>query len=79
MKRITAKEFDDKFESGEDVLEYCDTKKVRHPELEQKRVNVDFPVWMIKSLDHAAKELGVTRQSLIKVWLSEKLKDNASV
>ena len=58
---------------------YIFNAKIHHPELKQKRVNVDFPIWMIKSLDHAAKEPGVTCQSLIKVWLSEKLKDNASV
>ena len=74
MKRISADEVDGKLTSGEDVLEYCDTNAMRQPKLEQKRVNVDFPIWMIKGLDHAARELGVTRQSLIKFWLAEKLK-----
>ncbi|MBI5590332.1 MAG: CopG family transcriptional regulator [Deltaproteobacteria bacterium] len=71
---MPAGEFDRKFQSGEDMVAYCDTNTVRQPKLEQKRVNVDFPVWMIEGLDHAARELGVTRQSLIKFWLAEKLK-----
>jgi macrodomain Ter protein organizer (MatP/YcbG family) len=74
MKSITAEEFDKKFESGEDVLEYCDTNNIHQPELEQKRIDVDFPVWMINGLDHAARKIGVTRQSLIKFWIAEKLK-----
>ena len=57
---------------------YCDTNNIRQPKLEQKRVNVDFPAWMIKRLDHAARELGVTRQPLIKLWLAEKLKASMS-
>jgi hypothetical protein len=74
MKTITAKEFDEKFEAGEDVLEHCDQDNIRRPGLEQRRVNVDFPVWMIERLDQAARELGVTRQSVIKFWIAEKLK-----
>jgi hypothetical protein len=42
-------------------------------QLEQRRVNVDFPVWMIESLDREAARLGVPRQSLIKVWIAEQL------
>jgi hypothetical protein len=72
-KSITAKEFDKKFDSGEDVSEYLDMKKLEKPGQEQKRVNVDFPVWMIDSLDKEAKRLGVTRQSVIKFWIAEKL------
>lgn len=74
MKTITAKEFDKKFEAGEDVLEYCQLDKVRRPGLEQRRVNVDFPAWMIEGLDEEARKLGVTRQSVIKFWIAEKLK-----
>ena len=74
MKTITAKEFDEKFDAGEDVIEHCDLKNVRRPGLEQRRVNVDFPAWMIKRLDQAARELGVTRQSVIKFWIAERLK-----
>lgn len=68
---MKAKEFDKKFESGEDITRYLDISRARRPEQEQKRVNVDFPVWMIHSLDKEAKRLGVPRQSLIKVVVSE--------
>ena len=68
---MKAKEFDKKFESGEDITNYLDLSKARRPEQEQKRVNVDFPVWMIHSLDKEAKRLGVPRQSLIKVLVAE--------
>ena len=50
-------------------------KNTRRPGQEQKRVNVDFPVWMIHDLDKEAKRLGVPRQSLIKIWLAERLKE----
>ena len=68
---MKAKEFDKKFETGEDITKYLDLSKARRPEQEQKRVNVDFPVWMIHSLDKEAKRLGVPRQSLIKVLVAE--------
>ena len=68
---MKAEEFDKKFESGEDITQYLDLSKARRPEQEQKRVNVDFPVWMIHSLDKEAKRLGVPRQSLIKVLIAE--------
>jgi macrodomain Ter protein organizer (MatP/YcbG family) len=68
---MKTKEFDKKFETGEDITKYLDLSKARRPEQEQKRVNVDFPVWMIHSLDKEAKRLGVPRQSLIKVLVAE--------
>ena len=68
---MKANDFDNKFESGEDITKYLDLSKARRPEQEQKRVNVDFPVWMIHSLDKEAKRLGVPRQSLIKVLVAE--------
>lgn len=70
---MKAREFDRKFESGEDITKYLDLAKARRPEQKQKRVNVDFPVWMIHSLDKEAKRLGVPRQSLIKVLVAEHL------
>lgn len=70
---MKAKNFDEKFESGEDITQYLDLANARRPEQEQKRVNVDFPVWMIQSLDKEAKRLGVPRQSLIKVLVAEHL------
>jgi len=68
------KEFDKKFDAGEDITKYLDVSKARRPKQEQKRVNVDFPLWMIHQLDREAKRLGVPRQSIIKVWVAERLK-----
>ncbi|MFH2063714.1 MAG: CopG family transcriptional regulator [Pseudomonadota bacterium] len=70
---MKAKELDKKFEEGKNVLEDCNLSKARRPNQEQKRVNVDFPQWMIQSLDKEAKRLGVPRQSIIKIWLAERL------
>lgn len=70
---MKAKEFDKKFNVGEDITPYLDLKKASRPGLTQRRVNVDFPAWMIQSLDKEADRLGVTRQSVIKVWISERL------
>jgi hypothetical protein len=72
-KAITAAELDEKFDNGEDVSEYFDWSKARRPNQEARRVNVDFPAWMVQGLDKEAGRLGVTRQSLIKMWIAEKL------
>ncbi len=73
MKAIKAKEIDRKFDEGEDISKYLDLSKAKRPEQEQKRVNVDFPLWMIHLLDKEARRLGVPRQSIIKVWVAERL------
>jgi hypothetical protein len=70
---MRAKEFDEAFDRGESILPALDVSKATRPDQEQRRVNVDFPTWMIKSLDQEAKRLGVTRQSIIKVWIAERL------
>ena len=70
---ISAEEFERKFDNGESVLEYCDLTLVESAALEHQRVNVDLPLWMVKGLDKEAQRLGVTRQSVIKTWLAEKL------
>lgn len=70
---MKASEFDKLFDSGEDITEYLDLVQARRPAQEQKRVNVDFPLWMIHSLDKEAKRLGVPRQSLIKVLIARHL------
>ena len=70
---MKAKEFDKRFDAGEGILKHLDLSKARRPEQEQKRVNVDFPVWMIHSLDKEARRLGVPRQSLIKVVIAQHL------
>jgi hypothetical protein len=70
---MKAKEIDKKFDEGENISEYLDITKARRPGQEQKRVNVDFPLWMIHLLDKEARRLGVPRQSIIKVWVAERL------
>jgi hypothetical protein len=70
---MKAKEIDKKFDDREDITKYLDMSKARRPEQEQKRVNVDFPLWMIHLLDKEARRLGVPRQSIIKVWIAERL------
>lgn len=70
---MKASEFDKKFDDGEDIMEYVDLSSARRPNLEQKRVNVDFPAWMVNELDQEARRLGVTRQSVIKMWIDERL------
>ncbi len=70
---MKAKEFDKRFDAGEDVTKYLDLSKARRPGHEQRRVNVDFPVWMIESLDREASRLGVPRQSLIKMLIARHL------
>ncbi len=75
---MKAKDFDKKFDQGEDVTPFLDRAKAKRPGREQRRVNVDFPLWMIESLDREAKRRGVTRQSIIKMWLADKLKETAA-
>ncbi len=75
---MKAKDLDKKFDSGEDVTQHLDRSKARRPGMEQKRVNVDLPVWLIQSLDKEARRLGVTRQSIIKVWLAERLEKSVA-
>ena len=71
---MKAKELDEKFDAGiEDVVDDLDLSTLSRPNQAQRRVNVDFPEWMIASLDREAARLGVTRQSVIKVWLAERL------
>lgn len=72
-KTISAEEFDRRFDDGEDVSEFIDWSKAHRPNLEARRVNVDFPAWMVHGLDKEAQRLGVTRQALIKMWIAEKL------
>ena len=73
---MKAKRFDSDFEADKDITDSLDLSKARRPLQEQKRVNVDFPTWMIESLDREAGRLGVTRQSIIKVWLAERLEQS---
>ena len=70
---MKASELDKRFDDGEDITGELDLASARRPEPEQRRVNVDFPSWMVESLDREARRLGVTRQSIIKVWIAERL------
>ena len=76
---MKAKELDKKFDEGQSVLNHLDLSKARRPNQAQKRVNVDFPLWMIQLLDKEAKRLGVPRQSIIKIWLAERLQKSATL
>ena len=73
VKTMKAKDFEQQFDEGVDISASLDLTKAKRVLPEQRRVNVDFPTWMIESLDREASRLGVTRQSIIKVWLAERL------
>ena len=70
---MKSEEFDKLFDEGKDITHLLDMSSARRPNQELKRVNVDFPLWMVKQLDQESKRLGVTRQSIIKIWLAERL------
>jgi hypothetical protein len=70
---MKASEFDKKFDNGEKIIDDLDIAQARRPGEEIKRINVDFPAWMVAALDKEARRLGVTRQSIIKMWLAEHL------
>ena len=76
---MKAKDFDKKFDDNKsDIIDDLDLSTVKRPNQNQKRVNVDFPVWVIDSLDREASRVGVTRQSIIKLWLVERLEEKAA-
>jgi hypothetical protein len=70
---MKAREFEERFDAGDDVSDLVDWSKARRPNVEVRRVNVDFPAWVVDGLDKQARRLGVTRQSLIKLWIAERL------
>jgi len=70
---MKAHEFDEKFDNGENLIENLDLNFVKRINYNQKRINIDVPIWMIEKLDMEALRLGVPRQSVIKIWLSERL------
>ena len=70
---MKAKDFEQAFDDGKEILEFPDLSKARRSMQDQKRVDVDFPAWMIESLDKEASRIGVTRQSIIIIWLAERL------
>jgi hypothetical protein len=77
QSKTTAENLIERFDAGEDVSDYFDMTKATRPNREKERVNVDLPKWMIRSLDRQAGINGVTRQAIIKLWLSERLKDES--
>jgi hypothetical protein len=76
---MKASEFDQRFDAGENVTPLLDLSRAHRPGLDSRRVNVDFPAWMVQSLDKEARKLGVTRQSLIKLWVADKLEHSTRV
>ena len=70
---MKARNLEKKFDEGKDVTEHLDLSGARRPLQDVKRVNVDFPMWMVHSLDKEASRMGVSRQSVIKIWLAERL------
>lgn len=75
---MKASEFDQQFDDGESVLEMLDLSQARRVMQEQTPVNIDFPIWMVESLDKEAKRIGVTMQSIVKIWLAERLANPVS-
>lgn len=75
---MKAKDFEQQFDEDVDLTASLDLSKARRVLQAQKRVNVDFPTWMIDSLDREASKLGITRQSVVKVWLADRLEASAS-
>ena len=76
---MKAKDFDKKFDDNkQDIIDDLDLSTIKRPNQSQKRVNVDFPIWVIDSLDREASRVGVTRQSIIKLWLVERLEEKAA-
>jgi hypothetical protein len=70
---MKATEFDERFDAGEDMSAHVDWTKARRLNVAPKRVNVDFPAWVVAGLDRQAQKLGITRQALIKMWIAERL------
>jgi len=74
LKSMKAEEFDKIFDDNkEDIVEYLDLSTFKRPNLEAKRINIDFPTWMVKKLDEEAQHIGVNRQAIIKTWLADKI------
>jgi len=76
---MKAEELDKLFDDGEDISEYLDLTSAKRIGIQPKKVNVDFPEWIVNALDIEAKKIGVTRQSIIKVWIAERLKSEQTV
>jgi hypothetical protein len=76
---MTAQEFEQRFDEGEDITPFIDMSSIRRPGLEPRRVNVDFPEWMIEKLDWQSRLIGVSRQALVKLWVSERIQKEQQI
>jgi hypothetical protein len=76
---ITAQEFEQQFDEGEDITPFIDMSSIRRPGMEPRRVNVDFPEWMIEKLDWQSRLIGVSRQALVKLWISERIQKEQQI
>ena len=74
---MKATEFDRQFEAGEDITASLDLSNARRPEQKSKRVNIDFPTWVVQKVDKEARRLGVSRQALLKIWVAERIEAGA--
>ena len=78
MSEMNIEDFDQRFDAGDDITAALDPQRAERPGLAARRVNVDFPSWMVEALDREARRLGVTRQSLIKLWIADRLEPRPS-
>jgi len=76
---MTAQEFEQQFDEGEDITPFIDMSSIRRPGMEPRRVNVDFPEWMIEKLDWQSRLIGVSRQALVKLWISERIQKEQQI
>jgi hypothetical protein len=76
---MTAQEFEQRFDEGEDITPFIDMSSIRRPGVEPRRVNVDFPEWMIEKLDWQSRLIGVSRQALVKLWVSERIQKEQQI
>ena len=76
---MTAQEFEKRFDEGEDITPFIDMSSIRRPGVEPRRVNVDFPEWMIEKLDWQSRLIGVSRQALVKLWVSERIQKEQQI
>jgi hypothetical protein len=76
---MTAQEFEQRFDDGEDITPFIDMSSIRRPGVEPRRVNVDFPEWMIEKLDWQSRLIGVSRQALVKLWISERIQKEQQI
>lgn len=76
---MTAQEFEQRFDDGEDITPFIDKSSIRRPGVEPRRVNVDFPEWMIEKLDWQSRLIGVSRQALVKLWVSERIQKEQQI